>query len=60
MIKFIANGNNPYSEKPYKIQGNQDFQNREKFISKSRVGMIYSFRDNSSRITSKKITFRDV
>lgn len=57
MTKFISNVKNPYAPKSDDVKAENL---KEKFISKSNVGIIQMFKDNTTNITGRKVAFKHV
>lgn len=57
MTKFISNRKNPYAAKSDNVKAETP---KGKFISKSNTGTIQMFRNNTTNITGRKVSFKHV
>lgn len=57
MMTFVSKSKNPYGAQLRNIKRENI---NEQFISKSHVGTIYMFRNNTANITGEKVEFKHV
>lgn len=57
MTKFISNGKNPYATKSDSVK---EESTKGKFVSKSNTGTILMFKNNTTNITGRKVSFKHV